>query len=220
MLSFIIPAYNEQDLIGHTLSAVHEAARTVGEAYEIIVVDDASADRTAAIAAAQGARVVTVHHRQIAATLPNFFRRSSGPGWALVGDAGYHKDPGTAQGITDAFRDAEGLATAIDAGLAGHRPLGDALAAYEQQRNTAVQAMYAFTCQLAALEPPSPATLQLYTALRGNQAAINRFFGTIAGTVAIEEFFAPEHLQHLFEGSKRVGSPSKIAVSLDCAARQ
>ena len=132
------------------------------------------------------------------ATLPNFFRRSSGPGWALVGDAGYHKDPGTAQGITDAFRDAEGLATAIDAGLAGHCPLGDALAAYEQQRNTAVQAMYAFTCQLAALEPPSPATLQLYTALRGNQAAINRFFGTIAGTVAIEEFFAPEHLQHLF----------------------
>ena len=44
------------------------------------------------------------------AVLPNFFRRSAGPGWALVGDAGYHKDPETAQGITDALRDAEGLA--------------------------------------------------------------------------------------------------------------
>ena len=46
---------------------------------------------------------------------------------------------------------------AIDAGLAGHRPLMDALAEYEQQRNTAVQAMYAFICQLTArpmLAPP------------------------------------------------------------------
>ena len=55
--------------------------------------------------------------------LPNFFRRPYGPGWALVGDAGYHKDPIMAQGITDAFRDAELLAEAIDAGLAGRRPL-------------------------------------------------------------------------------------------------
>ena len=44
------------------------------------------------------------------ADLPNFYRRPHGPGWALVGDAGYHKDPITAQGITDAFRDAELLA--------------------------------------------------------------------------------------------------------------
>src|SRR5262249_30225785 len=131
------------------------------------------------------------------AALPNFLRRSYGPGWALVGDAGYHKDPGTAQGITDAFRDAEGLATAIAAGLSGRRPLMDALAEYEQQRNTAVQAMYAFTRQLAALEPPSHETQQLYAALRGNQAAINDFFGTMAGTVAIEEFFAPGHQQQL-----------------------
>src|SRR5262245_58522423 len=68
MISFIIPAYNEQDLIGRTVSAVHEAARTLGKAYEIIVVDDASTDGTAQIAATQGARVVTVHRRQIAAT--------------------------------------------------------------------------------------------------------------------------------------------------------
>ena len=115
-----------------------------------------------------------------------------------MGDAGYHKDPGTAQGITDAFRDAEGLATAIDAGLADRCPLIAALEEYEQRRNRAVQAMYAFTCQLAALEPPSPETLQLDAALRGNQAAINDFFGTIAGTVAIEEFFSPEHIQRLF----------------------
>jgi glycosyltransferase involved in cell wall biosynthesis len=69
MVSFIIPAYNEQLLIGRTLRALHEAAQTLGEAYEIIVVDDASSDRTADIAAAQRARVVQVNHRrQIAAT--------------------------------------------------------------------------------------------------------------------------------------------------------
>jgi flavin-dependent dehydrogenase len=49
-----------------------------------------------------------------------------GPGWALVGDAGYHKDPITAQGITDAFRDSELLADALGASFAGTRPLDDA----------------------------------------------------------------------------------------------
>ena len=48
------------------------------------------------------------------AAVPNFFRKPYGPGWALVGDAGYNKDPITAQGITDAFRDAELCATALD----------------------------------------------------------------------------------------------------------
>ena len=49
----------------------------------------------------------------------SFFRQPAGPGWALVGDAGYHKDPITAQGMLDAFRDAELLARAIDDGLDG-----------------------------------------------------------------------------------------------------
>jgi 2-polyprenyl-6-methoxyphenol hydroxylase-like FAD-dependent oxidoreductase len=48
------------------------------------------------------------------AGVPNYFRQPFGPGWALVGDAAYDKDPITAQGISDAFIDAEGLATAID----------------------------------------------------------------------------------------------------------
>jgi len=149
------------------------------------------------------------------ADLPNFFRRSYGPGWALVGDAGYHKDPGTAQGITDAFRDAEALATAIDTGLTERCDLLEALRGYEQQRNMEVQAMYAFTCQLAALEPPPLESLQLYSALRGNQGAINRFFGTIAGTVAIEEFFAPEHLQSLFNAAAQ---KTLADVSVTCNA--
>ena len=68
MISFVIPAHNEAELIGRTLSAMHESAREVDESYEVIVVDDGSLDRTGAIAREHGARVVTVNFRQIAAT--------------------------------------------------------------------------------------------------------------------------------------------------------
>jgi glycosyltransferase involved in cell wall biosynthesis len=68
MLSFIIPAHNEAELIGPTLSAVRESARALGEPYELVVADDASTDRTAALAREGGARVVPVRFRRIAAT--------------------------------------------------------------------------------------------------------------------------------------------------------
>lgn len=68
LLSFIVPAHNEEQLLGRTLAAIHAAARASGELYEIVVADDASTDTTAAIARAHGAAVVSVCHRQIAAT--------------------------------------------------------------------------------------------------------------------------------------------------------
>jgi flavin-dependent dehydrogenase len=89
-----------------------------------------------------------------AAELPNFFRKPYGPGWALVGDAGAHKDPYMALGISDAFRDAELLAEAIDAGLAGRQRLEDALAAYERQRNDESLPTYELNWQLARMGPP------------------------------------------------------------------
>jgi len=67
-VSFIIPAYNEERLLGRTLSAIDAAARGLAESVELIVVDDASTDGTAAVAQAQGAQVVSVHCRHIAAT--------------------------------------------------------------------------------------------------------------------------------------------------------
>ena len=68
MLSFIIPAYNEAQCIAATLTSLHQAGKTLGEPYEVIVADDGSTDQTAAIAAQHGAVVVSVRHRQIAAT--------------------------------------------------------------------------------------------------------------------------------------------------------
>ncbi len=68
MVSFIIPAYNEERLLAATLAAIQAAGDGSAEEYEVVVADDASTDQTASIARRHGARVVTVAHRQIAAT--------------------------------------------------------------------------------------------------------------------------------------------------------
>jgi glycosyltransferase involved in cell wall biosynthesis len=68
MLSFVVPAHNEAELLGRTLVALSESTGLVGEPWEIVVVNDASTDRTGELASAHGARVLTVNHRQIAAT--------------------------------------------------------------------------------------------------------------------------------------------------------
>ena len=133
--------------------------------------------------------------------LPSFFRKPFGPGWALVGDAGYHKDPITGQGITDAFHDAVLLTGALEEGFSGRCDLSAALADYEQQRNQRVMAMYAFTCQMAALQPPSPELQQLFAALRHNQIETENFFGIFAGTVSIPEFFAPQNMARIISAA-------------------
>lgn len=74
-----------------------------------------------------------------------FIRRSWGRGWALVGDAGYFKDPLTAHGITDALRDAEILSCAIAAGTT------EALAAYQNDRDTLSIDLFDITDQIAGL---------------------------------------------------------------------
>jgi glycosyltransferase involved in cell wall biosynthesis len=68
VISFIIPAHNEQAGLGRTMEAIHDSARAVGQPYEIIVVDDASTDATAEVARQHQATVVPVNNRQIAAT--------------------------------------------------------------------------------------------------------------------------------------------------------
>ncbi len=135
------------------------------------------------------------------ADVPNFFRKPFGPGWALVGDAGYHKDPVTGYGITDAFRDAETLAAALDAGLSGREDLEQALAGYEQTRNAFAMPMYEFILQLAAQEAPPPEMQMLLGSLVGRPEEITRFCGLLDGTVSIPEYFAPDNLQRVIAGA-------------------
>jgi 2-polyprenyl-6-methoxyphenol hydroxylase-like FAD-dependent oxidoreductase len=145
------------------------------------------------------------------ADLPNFFRKPYGPGWALVGDAGYHKDPYTAQGITDAFRDVELLAEAIDAGLSERRPLEEALADYERQRNARALPLYEYNAQVASMKPLPPEMQQLFAALQGNQEQTNRFFGIPEGTTSLSEFFSSENVQQIMAAAGVGAAPGAPA---------
>jgi flavin-dependent dehydrogenase len=91
------------------------------------------------------------------ADVPNFFRKPWGDGWALVGDAGYMKDPTTGLGIADAFRDAALLAGALDEVLSGRAAAEAALAEYQARRDEAALPMYELTLKMASgeLAPPS-----------------------------------------------------------------
>ncbi len=86
------------------------------------------------------------------AGLPGYVRRSWGPGWALVGDAGYFKDPITTHGMTDAMRDAELLATALLDTSRGAASEAAALARYQAVRDRLSTALFAVTEDVAAYD--------------------------------------------------------------------
>jgi 2-polyprenyl-6-methoxyphenol hydroxylase-like FAD-dependent oxidoreductase len=126
--------------------------------------------------------------------LDAFFRTASGPGWALLGDAGYHKDPITAQGMTDALLHAEILASSVVVGMSGGHSLDAALLDYGIRRDRAAQPMYALTADLARLAAPAPQMSALVSALAHNPAETRHFLGVMAGTVSAADFFAPANL--------------------------
>ena len=107
---------------------------------------------------------------------PNQLRRAAGPGWALVGDAGYYRDAITAYGISDAFRDAELLAAALDLALTGGADEAAAMAGYQHQRDQALREVFELTCQLAAY-PPVARFVELQKQL---SAAIDRQAAALA----------------------------------------
>jgi flavin-dependent dehydrogenase len=127
-----------------------------------------------------------------------YLRAPFGPGWALVGDAGYHKNPVTAMGINDAFRDAELVAQAADDALSGRRSWQDAMSDYQRARDGVVAPVYEFTDQFAQLLPPPPRMRQLLAAIQGSQDAVDDFVSVQAGTLAAPAFFAPENVERMF----------------------
>jgi len=137
------------------------------------------------------------------APTPNYFRKPFGPGWALVGDAGYLKDPITAQGISDAFRDADQFAAAFDEFSNGARSYEDAMQDYQRRRDEAALPMYEMTCGLATLAPPPPEMLGLFAALPGNQSASDAFVQMNAGTISPAQFFAPQNVQSIVDARAR-----------------
>ncbi len=120
--------------------------------------------------------------RFVGMSLPNFLRRPFGPGWALVGDAGYTKDFITALGISDAFRDAELCASALDEALSGDRPFKVAMAGYQAERDRRSVPFYELTALLATLEPLPDDLEQALAAAQGDRDAMDAF-ARVAGAV-------------------------------------
>jgi flavin-dependent dehydrogenase len=155
---------------------------------------------------------------RLAPDVPNGFRAAHGPGWALVGDAGLVMDPVAGQGISNAFRDADLLATAIVRGLgsSGLRPgslgsgglaaggsgsdpdsLDDALAGYQRERDAAAYPIYAMTRSLATLRL-SLAQRLLLAAIADQPAETTRFLGVLAGAVRYDDYLRAANVLGLF----------------------
>ena len=141
--------------------------------------------------------------RLVGAVVPNFFRKPYGPGWVLVGDAGYNKDFVTAQGIQDAFQDAELCAVALHENFSGGRSLDAALGEYQSRRDERVLPMYEFTLEFAALEPPPPELRRLLAAMHGNQEAMDQFARVNAGVESPADFFAPDNVERILAAAER-----------------
>jgi flavin-dependent dehydrogenase len=128
--------------------------------------------------------------------LPNEIRLSSGPGWALAGDAGLVMDSITGQGMGHALRDADLLSDAIITGLGSGR-LDRSLARYAKQRDAETKAMFDFTVRLASFPPPTPAERTMFAAIAERPEETSQLLGALAGSVPITSLFSPRRLMSL-----------------------
>ena len=137
--------------------------------------------------------------------VPNYFRRPYGPGWALVGDASLCMDPLMGRGISDALCDAELLSEAIDAGFSDRRPLQEDLGEYEVKRNERKAAYYERNWTGVRFEGwDRPEELRLRAALRDDTEQANRWAGSIAFSVGLNEFYSSEFVRE----ARSVGTDS------------
>jgi flavin-dependent dehydrogenase len=123
----------------------------------------------------------------------NFFRQAAGSGWALIGDAGHHKDSITARGITDAFFQAQLLVDRIGDGLQEPDRLHTALECFAAERTDALIADYQATLKTARLDPPEH-QLEMLRVIATSAELTDRYFSTLSGACPIDEFVTPELL--------------------------
>jgi 2-polyprenyl-6-methoxyphenol hydroxylase-like FAD-dependent oxidoreductase len=126
----------------------------------------------------------------------NYLRQASGPGWALVGDAGHHKDSITARGISDAFTQAALLADHLRGALPDRARTAAALRAYAVQRDVLLDPGYQATLLTARLTMQAD-RLALLRAIEGDQELTDRYFSVVAGVLPSEELVGPELLARL-----------------------
>lgn len=127
--------------------------------------------------------------------LPNLYRESAGPGWALAGDAGHHKDPCSGMGMSDAFLAADLLAGPIHDGLTGRQPMDAALAGYQHRRDLLTAKGFELTLATARLAALPARHLALYQVAAEQPDLASQIFGVLGGSVPIAAVYSDTHIQ-------------------------
>jgi 2-polyprenyl-6-methoxyphenol hydroxylase-like FAD-dependent oxidoreductase len=141
--------------------------------------------------------------------LPNLYRESAGPGWALAGDAGHHKDPCSGMGMSDAFLGADLLAGAVHDGLTGRQPMDAALARYQTERDQLTANGFELTLATARLAPLPARHQTLYQAAALQPDLASRIFGVLGGSIPIADVYSDTQIQTaLTQRSTSPGSPT------------
>lgn len=181
----VYPTNNGQSLVG---SCVHQEdyPELAREADTKMLAEF----ETLAPALAQRVKSGTRTSRWLTRSVKGLRRQASGPGWALVGDAGVTMDPITAAGISNAFRDADLLSETIHEGLAAGDAIDSVVARFGEARDAAAVPLFEFAKESSKLEPPPQHIMDLFAALPGQQDAIDAYFGVFAQTVPVTEFFS------------------------------
>lgn len=145
----VIPTNCEQTcvFVGTTPTGLRHLRRTGVESTFASLLAQAAPGLVALVAAATPAGRIHAW-----GGVPGYVRQAWGPGWALVGDAGYFKDPITTHGMTDAMRDAELLATAIEESATSARAEEVAFARYQTTRDRLSADLFTVTEQVAAYD--------------------------------------------------------------------
>jgi flavin-dependent dehydrogenase len=177
-------------IAGRTIDQFEAMRQNVGASFfETLGIAPAFAERV---------RAATREERFLGASVRGYLRTPYGPGWALVGDAGYNKDFITAYGIQDAFRDAELCAAALGSMLAGRQSFESAMEDYRRRRDEHVLPMYELTSDLAKLEPPPPELARVLAAVSRSPEAMGRFARMMGGGTSPAEFFSEESVGRIF----------------------
>jgi len=149
------------------------------------------------------------------ANYPLFFREAAGPGWALVGDACHFKEPVAAQGISDAFRQAERLAESIVSGLGGAIPVDEALAGWWAWRDGDAIDMHWLAADMGAAGPVPAVLVELLRDLQGSPDRLWDFWGLFHHRTRPTQLFTPERFAAVVDRVAGTSLSSQVMAELD-----
>lgn len=149
---------------------------------------------------------------QLMSNWHGFFRRSAGPGWALVGDAGHFKDPTPGQGIADALRQVERLAPAIEASLSGAQPDDAPLLDWWRWRDEDAWEMYWFAQDIGAAEGEQHLTAAAGARFAAEPAVVEKLLRILNHEVPPSSLFTPSYALSIVAGALREGRGHRRAI--------